>query len=1073
MPAIKSPPQNPPQYSQGQVTARGVFAEIDTLLARHRQKTSLTLDLPLQEKVQSILPTLGIKNIPQEKLNQIASDVAGQTLNQTLEDIAKVQTPEQISLVLADSLTQSIINHPDLAGKIKAEDDTKVFTKIVPHAQEVASQNQDILEKAAVLANLDNIAKIQDQTEQIKNLIAGSVEQTAETEAPLTPPAQKEALKADLANYLKAYKEELANQLKITADNIPTLKELQNVKENAHTQATKKTARATAPIGPKPAAALPTHSLTANLAQVLYLRPKPPTSAPLKLPAGGNLILSSPNRVRDAYFSLLAFDQEKLAKALKETSSEIEQYKNKKSLTYKERLLYQDALKKHARYASAQAFHVKQPKKARTYRTLFAQSYGGRNDVASGQTWIAEKYFLPSVPRIIAHNERLAAGAAFGSLGFSFAGINFGSLFSKIRGQAQASTAIGMGIAPANPIKNMARKITGIAGGVAGGLLLYFAGLGQAAFAGALIGGGIAATSGAIAGAVIPVAMLGPAGILLWPVTMPLGATAFGLVGVVAGGLIGLGIAAGSTTAISMGVGAGIGGVVGGFIGFGIGSAISGAFIAFAAAACAATGIGCILVPIAAVSAPVIVTISTAIGALIGSAAGAAIGYVIGNYIINPVIGTIKGAYAGISGISVSGGFLSSIGSFFTGLASTVWGGLGTVGGAITGFLSGAGNFLIGISGLSPSVALAAVPVAGSIGAIAIGGTIVGIVTATSFFNLETDQPTPITPPGENQFFKVTKTSSPQRIENNNDLPKDITFTINLTAKEIKLTNIQITDELKVQTNSGDFTVTQDKNGKPISPPCAETIPPELPPGGSWICQFTIVADTQPPERNFSDSVVANTVTVKATPEGKSEITDSAVAAVVIGNPPTICAIFEIQGPWSNDEKISIDEVCQTLDRSTKVVSLLQKAGTIFLIRVADGSLGPGVCGTVNGANTIQIGCNMANVVFAKYVIIHELGHVLGNYNGTLYNSFIAVYNQEGLMPTYPFANGGSSESFPEMIADFVISKSYNYPLRSWSNYPGGPWNFSPPQNGYTSFKNDRPAHYSFAKTDIFGGVEY
>lgn len=923
-----------PPYSKGRVSALGVFAEIATILARHRQKTSLAISLPLQEKIRSALPALGIKNIPPEKLNQIVLEITQETTTQTLEDLAKVETPEQIIVVLADNLTGAIINHPELAAQIKI-DDTKIFTRIIPQAQEIYTQNQDVLEKAAVLANLSSIAKLQVGNAQVKNLINNSVEQTVEIEAPLTPPKQREVAKADLANYLTAYKEELAKTLIVTLDNIPTLKTLQVAKENAHAQATEKMTRATIPISPKPTTAISPKILTDNLAKFLALLPPRPTSAPPKLPPGGNLILTSPTRVRDAYLSLLSLDQEKLAGALKETSQEIERYKNKKSLAYGERRAYQDALKKQARYVAAQAFHVKQPKKAGAYRALFAQAYGGRAEIASQQAWIAENYFLPSMPRAIARNERLAAGAAFGSLGFSFAGFNPGSLFSKIRGAALANTAVGMGLAPTslvtkNPVASVGRIVRNVAGLTLGGLYLLAAALGKAALMGAVIGSAIGVGAGAAFGVAI-LAPLGPIGWAAMPIVVPMTTAAGGLVGGVAGMLVGFGVAAGSATAISMGVGAGVGGTIGGIVGFNVGVAVGAATMTAAIGLCIGSAICAPFAPLLIAVSPTIVTMFGAIGATVGAAVGtligAGVGYLFGHYVVGTLgiqasaalAGAAIGFYfggpigaaigAGIGWLATGGwvqvknffagtpsvvagagaGFFSAAAGFFTGLASTIWGGLSAAGGAIVGFFGGAANFIVGgLSSLAIPASAAAIPVAGGIGAVAVGGTVVGIVAATSFFNPETDVPV-LTPPGENQFFLVKKTANPPKLKNE-DLPADLDFVITLTAK-VNLTNIKVADKLTVRGQNGNFQVTEDKAGQPIpplgTPACPEI--PDLSATQSWQCQFTITA-TADPGRDFRDSVVTNTATVTATPEGQSAaITDFATASVIIGQPPADC----------------------------------------------------------------------------------------------------------------------------------------------------------------------------------------
>ena len=62
---------------------------------------------------------------------------------------------------------------------------------------------------------------------------------------------------------------------------------------------------------------------------------------------------------------------------------------------------------------------------------------------------------------------------------------------------------------------------------------------------------------------------------------------------------------------------------------------------------------------------------------------------------------------------------------------------------------------------------------------------------------------------------------------------------------------------------------------------------------------------------------------------------------------------------------------------------------------------------------------------------------------------------------------GGSppGESFAEMITEYISSKEYNHPRRSWSGYPGGPW--VNPGSGWTTFEKDRPLHFKFAKDQI------
>ena len=433
------------------------------------------------------------------------------------------------------------------------------------------------------------------------------------------------------------------------------------------------------------------------------------------------------------------------------------------------------------------------------------------------------------------------------------------------------------------PVKRLTKAIAAL--GTA--LFLYFLWKFGAAFLkgfviGASIGGGIGAGVGVAIGLSAPP--------ILWPVTVPLGIVVGGTTGAfvfgLAGGLIAAGLAAGNTTAVSTGVGAGSGGAVGGYAGFTLGTAVAGVVLLTASAVCLAFPILCpVMGFIAAASAPIIILTFTAAGAALGALVGGAIGYAIGQYVITPIKEAVQGTYSTITSASIPtgggvvGGFFATVGGFFAGLGGAIWGGIQTVGGFLWGGLTAAADFIVGgLGGLSLPASAASIPVFGAVGTVAVGSTLVGIVTSTTFFNPETDLE--FTRPGQNQYFTIAKTANPTSLTNPTS-DTDVTFTITLTARNLTLNNVSVTDVLKVQSQSSSFNVTTDKNGRSISPiPCPATIPP----GGNCTYSFTIVATS-----SFNDSVIINTVTTTATPQDQTPYTDSATATVSVGSPPAQC----------------------------------------------------------------------------------------------------------------------------------------------------------------------------------------
>jgi len=934
--SARSQGRGSPSYSHGKASAQAVLDAASTVLKSHWDPLSQKLETDFANETKRVLPKLGIKNISDATISGIASEAVDTSLNA----ISTIQSSEQIGQALADGLTRTIsanIQDPKLQQD-------QIYEQVLPQTEAITTANAPELEKAASLGNILQTFTTSPSAPIIAEHINQKVEEQVTEVAPLAAQEEITGVEKNVNAYVQTYQQLLTDQLApiLESKNIPTLEQLQTIREQTHNTALVTVA---GPIDPK--SSIVPKTITSNIATSIGFKPftaqtieesglgitRPRmftfADAAKTKGIGVGIGLSTVPQVQASTFNALItnngdFNQNFLA--LTKRLEELEKAKKSGKLSRHEKLERKTLEEKVRLFSNAKKDEIKNPKKIKALRSFFTDLKSGNRlmwastttqeitniygaeyaDISSlilkqgrpSNSFIYQR-FRPGInklafrfaPQAFMANPNLLAGKARGSLGFRLGGLPAGNL-SSIFKNAFTKSAIkgGMGM---NPAVGFARKLGKVLGATFGALGLYFLMLGQAAFTGFVIGAAIGATSGAILGAALPVMMLGPAGVLLWPVTIPLGAFAFGIVGGVAGGLIALGLASGSTTAVSTGIGAGVGGAIGAYAGFLAGTFIAQAFLALAIVACTATLVGCVLVPIAVVAEPVIILTSMALGAIGGAIIGGFAGYLIGEFVINPVsnlIGAIgdkiSGASSSVSGISIgTPGWLSAFGSGFASKVAWAWNGaIGNAG----NFLSMVGGGIKGLPGLiagagsaaTPSTAVAAGVVGGTAGA-TVGLTALTVIgIGAAFFSLEA--PIQNIVAGDNQYYTINKTADPTSLQNPPP-DKDVTFTITLTAKALKLTSIQITDEMSYQNKDATVPVTQDKNGQALSPitSCQNNLEP------NQTCTATITINVTDA---FKDSVIVNTVTVAATPEGQTTaVTDTKTATVIVGNPPASC----------------------------------------------------------------------------------------------------------------------------------------------------------------------------------------
>lgn len=910
--------------------------EISTLqkdLASHQSEVSQKLAATLEAKISQTLNRV-VSGVDKSTVSRLAAEIAAESSRDILENIAKINNFNEANTVIADSLTQSIVAHPELDGKLKINEG-KIFAGLLKQTQDVAQAHQNDLAKAAVLGSIVNIARLEKPDEQLRTLVVGAVDQAVATRMPLAKPDVNQTLYGNTSGFLQTYLGNLNARIQpqLSQGKIPDFASYQTAKSAAFSEASgefAKNVRFKGRIDPT--------DITNRIGFILGLDPQSTQFASVGQAKGVNafmmrMMLASNKGQEQFDNALISHDRGWLEKQLSGARSQVEKLKKQRSLTYKDRKAYLLAQKNLQALGRAFTFRAKNEQRAKNWMAL-VQSIpapaGGHNLTLAYQAAITSREAamgnFPGVyaPRSLSGNPifmarntlsllspKLGLGDLFGSLRESFMSPTLGM------GKTITTKSLGLGIASA--AGNLMNRIWKGAAVLVGGMLLFFYMMfGKAALMGALIGAGVGGVVGMGVGGFLGFQI----GVALAPFTFGLSIPIFtglgilgggfvgAFVGGVAGGLIALGLTSGSTTAVSMGGGAAIGGVIGTYAGAVVGASIGTAI---------GTGLAVITGGLATPLIPVFTAMGAftgaAIGAVVGTFVGAAIGYLVGKYVIGTIGAPASGALAGAAigfyfggppgaligagiGWLLAGGwsqvkdFLTGAGNvgagaatglagFVTGLASTIWGGLTAgVGIAFSG-LSGAMGFLVGgLGSLSIPTFVIAVPVFGGIGAITIGSLIVGITTATSFFSTDKEIGGPTN--ADNAYFKIEKSANPTTLI----LPDtNITFTITLTVKDTNLSEIVITDDnITVDGLNKHYDIKQNDQGhQPLLIDCNPAPPTSLTAHATWSCSFKINSINN----DYTDTLVVNTVTVTAKPEGQPDtITGSDSASVKIGNPP-------------------------------------------------------------------------------------------------------------------------------------------------------------------------------------------
>lgn len=863
------------------------------------------LTTALDEKTKDVLKTLGFKDIDPVKFDHLAHDIAQTASLDVIDNIGRIYDFSASSSVIADSITQSLLAHPLTHTQAMQMNEPKIYSttlKIIGDPAKILPRSN--LENVIVLSNMENLTVLERPTTELQAKITEEVDRHVQEKSPLAHPSVNNTLKENALEMVNTYTETLNNKTKILLEKgeIPTLAELNNLKTETFNTAAAKISINTSTFKDKVEPA----ELADRLSYVLDLKPldqKQTETLGLGTAEPGILtftkgtgasgftvgfgIANNQAAQVGAYNSLLVYDKDWLEKTSSKQIKIIEAAKEKADATPREIINANYAQKKLDILQNARTYQSQNPKLVEAYQEYFQSRPVGSRLYVSSQaaqnttTANFNEYRGAYTPRSLSTNTGSLAQRTFGGLAFKFGGAKLGSL-SKV-------TKLGKGLATkadvpmmiASATRKLMKKMAVVTTLGLGAVGLYFMKLGAAALKGFIIGAAIGGTVGTGAGIALGLAIaapFGPFAPLVAAFTVPAGAiigfTVGATIGGVTGGLIAYGLASGSATAVSMGVGTGIGGTIGAYIGFTVGSSIAAGFITFAAAACAATLIGCLLVPVAAVSAPVIVFVSTVAFTYIGAAIGAGIGYVVGEYIIDPVGNFLGAAGSGIAGGgSTIGSAISGLGGFLTSAGSSI---LGAISNAAGGFLSGAGHIASalwnGMTSFSFSGSAIATPILTGIGTVASVAVGAQIVTATSFFNNGVDNlnPADVQKPPEN----VTNYASASKVVSipglglgpssflqiaNNQLGQDLTYNIKIKATA-NISSIVCEDRAALVKT--DLSVV-DLPAPPI-PQTPLNCPSQLNDGQEYNYSFSM---NTPSSAEYQDAVIFNRITVSGSAE--------------------------------------------------------------------------------------------------------------------------------------------------------------------------------------------------------------
>lgn len=431
--------------------------------------------------------------------------------------------------------------------------------------------------------------------------------------------------------------------------------------------------------------------------------------------------------------------------------------------------------------------------------------------------------------------------------------------------------------------------------------------------------------------------------------------------------------------------------------------------------------------------------IASKIGAFLGSAGGlvgVAVGF-IGGELIGKLIekinwpkvkkwfqenGPVLAGVAGLGALALGGPAVGGI-VLLGGLAAT--GTLGT-------FAAGAFGVL-GFIGRSVGIAIATPVII----------TLLVIPPLVAFIMLVINNSAYVVPPAPpslsnstNPYINVIKTAEPAGPFENSNLPLDIKYTITITAKRNALTNITYKDTCKIIQEASNV-------------PCTNSsfnVPTSIAPGSPYVITYTNTYN-----EFTTDALVVNTFEITATAGEAGEQTTSGAASIRIGDPPNQCFNIVKDGFSADQYSYVLGAISTLQDEYNGYASKICASLEGDSIDIKYGGNDPNYWGYWSEGYIRLYSRGVANEKDTKYILYHELAHVLATFDDSWYDQYLSYpgirnepypycfydYSKEG-PPPWPF-----SERFAEAASFYA------------NDYCG-------------NFKQKNPVHYKFMNDVLF-----